>query len=177
MLQIREVVAVALSPSIDHDLTTHAGAEFRQAGDGWHGVVPLGGARHRLWLQELPSKGALLAVELPLDADFGIRAHAARRFWLALKRRPLGTPVPALTLQRRKRLTLELRALDGWLQGNSYRAIAGGLFGQHRIAGRGWKTHDLRSRTIRLVQSGLTLMRGGYRALLRPRGRTRDRRR
>ncbi|WP_456684371.1 DNA -binding domain-containing protein [Bradyrhizobium elkanii] len=31
-----------------------------------------------------------------------------------------------------------------------------------------WKTHDLRSRTIRLVQSGLALARGGYRRLLRP---------
>lgn len=162
---------------IDHDLTKRAGAEFRQASDGWHGVVPLGGARHRLWLQEFPSKGASLAAELPLDADFDIRAQAALRFWQALRRRPLGAPVPALTLQRRRRLTLELRALDGWLEGNSYRAIAGGLFGQQRVSGRGWKTHDLRSRTIRLVQKGLTLMRGGYRALLRPRGRTRHRRR
>ena len=35
------------------------------------------------------------------------------------------------------------------------------------------KTHDLRSRTIRLVQSGLNLMRGGYRALLRHRRKDR----
>jgi len=36
------------------------------------------------------------------------------------------------------------------------------------IPERAWKTHDLRNRTIRLVQTGLALMRGGYRELLRP---------
>ncbi len=38
---------------------------------------------------------------------------------------------------------------------------------RNRIPERAWKTHDLRNRTIRLVQSGLALMRGGYRELLR----------
>ncbi|TWB51398.1 uncharacterized protein DUF2285 [Bradyrhizobium sacchari] len=33
--------------------------------------------------------------------------------------------------------------------------------------GRAWKTHDLRSRTLRLVKTGLELVYGGYRALLR----------
>ena len=33
---------------------------------------------------------------------------------------------------------------------------------------RAWKTHDLRNRTIRLVQSGLALMRGGYRDIAAP---------
>ncbi|WP_271552974.1 DUF2285 domain-containing protein [Bradyrhizobium sp. CCBAU 45394] len=69
---------------------------------------------------------------------------------------------------------LALRAVDGWLEGNSYRNIAQGLFGKPRIPDRGWKTHDLRSRTIRLVQMGLRLMRGGYRDLLRHKGKDRD---
>jgi hypothetical protein len=64
-------------------------------------------------------------------------------------------------------LTLALRALDAHLEGNSYRAIAAVLFGKHRVSDRSWKTHDLRSRTIRLVQHGLLLARGGYQALLR----------
>ena len=55
------------------------------------------------------------------------------------------------------------------MAGSTYRAIAEVLFGEKRIPDRAWKTHDLRNRTIRLVQSGLALMRGGYRALLRPR--------
>jgi len=60
-----------------------------------------------------------------------------------------------------------MRALDAWLAGNNYREIAEGLFGKERVRGRSWKDHDLRSLTIRLVQNGLALMRGGYRALLR----------
>ncbi|MGY3146385.1 hypothetical protein ACVWYQ_003384 [Bradyrhizobium sp. USDA 3397] len=76
--------------------------------------------------------------------------------------RPLTLPI--LT---RRRLILSLRAVDGSLEGHSYREIAQGLFGKHRIPDRTWKTHDLRSRTIRLVKTGLHLVRGGYRALLR----------
>lgn len=60
-----------------------------------------------------------------------------------------------------------MRALDGWTEGNTYRAIAEGLFGKDGVPDRAWKTHDLRNRTIRLVQSGFALMRGGYRNLLR----------
>lgn len=69
--------------------------------------------------------------------------------------------------QRGQRLALALRALDARVEGNSYRVIAEGLFGAKRIPERAWKTHDLRNRIIRLVQSGFALMRGGYRALLR----------
>jgi hypothetical protein len=42
------------------------------------------------------------------------------------------------------------------------------LFGDERVAaGPGWKTHDLRDRTIRLVRTGIELMQGGYLDLLR----------
>ncbi|MGY4473560.1 DUF2285 domain-containing protein [Bradyrhizobium sp. USDA 3364] len=60
------------------------------------------------------------------------------------------------------------------LEGNSYRTIAEGLFGKSRMPDRGWKTHDLRSRTIRLVRMGLHLMRGGYRDLLYHKRKDRD---
>ena len=63
---------------------------------------------------------------------------------------------------------LALRALDGRLAGETYRAIAQALFGAARVpAGPGWKTHDLRDRTIRLARAGLKLMQGGYLDLLR----------
>ncbi|WP_283807723.1 DUF2285 domain-containing protein [Bradyrhizobium sp. LTSPM299] len=42
-----------------------------------------------------------------------------------------------------------------------------GLLGSKRAPERGWKTHDLRNRSIRLVHSGLAPMRGGHRDLLR----------
>ncbi|WP_456664280.1 DUF2285 domain-containing protein [Bradyrhizobium sp. LB13.1] len=70
-----------------------------------------------------------------------------------------------------KRLCAALRAVAAYLAGATYRSIAEALFGNARISDRGWKTHDLRSRTRRLVQSGLAFVRGGYRKLLRPRRR------
>ena len=167
MLPVRGAVGLAVSRRYDLTLDRLAGGELRRASDGWHALVPLGGAIHRLYLHEPPARGSLLAVELPLDPDFDVRLQAAHRFWSALEQRPLGPPLPALSFQRRHRLILAIRALDAWTEGNTYREIAAGLFGKHRIPDRAWKTHDLRGRTIRLVQAGLSLMRGGYRGLLR----------
>jgi len=145
-----------------------AGGEFRRSPDGWHAIVPLGGATHRVWLPTIPAGGSLFAVELRLDANFDVRSRAAHRFLLAIEGRRLPTPPLALPRQRRRRFILTIRALDAWLQGHSYREIAEGLFGKEQVTGRSWKAHDLRSRVIRLVQNGLAMMRGGYRALLRP---------
>ena len=90
------------------------------------------------------------------------------RLWRAVTGRPRRRAPGQMTRQRHDRLTLTLRALDGRLAGASYRDIAQGLFGQTRVpAGAGWKTHELRDRTIRLARAGLGLMRGGYLDLLR----------
>ena len=148
------------------ELSKLSRAELRQAFDGWHAVLRLGGVTHRLWFQELPGKGSPIVIELLLDANFEARCRAAHRLWLALEKSALREPHPRMPSQRRQRFTLAIRALDGRLEGNSYRAIAESLFGESRIPKRGWKTHDLRNRTIRLVQTGLQLMRGGYRDLL-----------
>jgi len=127
----------------------------------------LGGIAHRLWLPDAPAAEVLYAVQLPLDANFDIRAGAAERLWRALNHRPVGPVMDRLSPQGRARLILTLRALDARQQGNSYRTIAEALFGPKPISERAWKTHDLRSRTIRLVQGGFALMRGGYLNLLR----------
>ncbi|WP_092263053.1 DUF2285 domain-containing protein [Bradyrhizobium sp. Rc3b] len=148
------------------DFDNLPGSELRRAPDGWHAIVPLGGTKHCLWLRELPASGYAVVLDLPLDADFELRLGAARRFWLALEHRALGVPPLALPALKQRRLILALRAVDGWREGNSYRQIARGLFGSHRIADRGWKTDDLRSRTIRLVKLGRRLMRLGWRAVL-----------
>jgi hypothetical protein len=148
-------------------LTEMSVGEFREASDGWHLLLRIRGVEHRLWLGEPPVAGSPYAAELPFDDDFEIRAHAARRLWRTLNGRPAGPAFHELSPQRRQRLALALRALDARAEGNSYRTIAEGLFGATRIPERAWKTHDLRNRTIRLVQTGLALMRGGYRALLR----------
>ena len=143
-----------------------AGA-IRQAADGWHVVLRIRDVEHRLWLKDPPVAASAYAAELVLDSDFEIRSHAARRLWLALNGRPTGPAFHELSPQRRQRLSLALRALDGSIEGNSYREIAEGLFGTRHIPERAWKSDDLRNRTIRLVKTGLALMRGGYRALLR----------
>jgi hypothetical protein len=106
------------------------------------------------------------AVLLPLDQLFEIRATAAIRLWRGLiGRNPAPNPA-ALSKARRDRLILALRALDGRLDDASYREIAGALFDAGEVSERGWKGHDLRDRTIRLVHFGLDMMRGGYRRLL-----------
>ncbi|WP_229159190.1 DUF2285 domain-containing protein [Bradyrhizobium brasilense] len=174
MLTVRVAVGSTGSNPYELDFTDLAGSELREAPDGWHAIVPLGGAKHRLWLRELPRCGSLVALDLPFDRNFDLRLQAAHRFWLALERRPVGRPPLAQFIGTRHRHILALRAVDGWLEGNSYRNIARGLFGKSRIPDRAWKTHDLRSRTIRLVQMGLRLIRGGYRDLLRHKGKNSD---
>ena len=142
---------------------------MRQNTDGWHAVLRIDGATHRVWMKKWPAAGVPQAIELPLDSSFELRAQAAQSFWRTLSGRSRCPPLSDLPLQRRQRFALVLRALDGRNEGKTYRAIAEGLFGRKRIPERAWKTHDLRNRTIRLVQRGLALMRGGYRELLRPR--------
>jgi hypothetical protein len=142
--------------------------QLRQGPDGWHAVLYLHGAEHRVWLKEAPVVTVTYAVELPFDRDFEFRADAGRRLWRALNGRPPWVPLHALSAHRRRRLALALRALDARMDGSTYREIAEVLFDASRISERDWRTHDLRNRTIRLVQSGFALMRGGYRALLRP---------
>jgi hypothetical protein len=145
-----------------------ASGSIKQASDGWHAVLRIRGAQHHLWLKEAPQPGVSYAAKLAFDPDFEIRAHASYRLWRAINGRPPGPPFQQLSAQRRERLALALRSLDGHIDGASYRVIAEVLFGRKRIPERAWKTHELRSRTIRLVQAGSALVRGGYRALLRP---------
>jgi hypothetical protein len=131
-------------------------------------VLRIGAVDHRVWSKGAPIIGAAYVAELPLDGDFEARAYAARRLWRAMNGRAPGPAFHQLSKQRRERLSTAIRALDAHNAGGSYRIIAEALFGKKRIPDRAWKTHDLRNRTIRLVQSGLALMRDGYRKLLRP---------
>jgi len=159
----------ASAQPIDLDLTRLSPAELRLNTDGWHVVLRFGGATHRLWMKKLPVAGVSQAIELPIDTSFELRAQAAQSLWRALSGRSPCRSLAHHAPHRRQRMTLVLRALDGRNEGKTYRTIAEGLFGKKKIPERAWKTHDLRNRTIRLVQRGLALMRGGYRELLRPR--------
>lgn len=116
----------------------------------------------------LGSDGPPTAALLPFDAFFPERMAIALRVWRAMQRGAAPT-VDAPTADQLRRRKLILRALDAHLAGATYREIAVGLFGSKPVpSGDDWRTHHLRSRTIRLVQDGLERMRGGYLRLLRP---------
>ena len=148
-------------------LSDLSSAAIREATDGWHILYRKLNVEHRAWLRQPPCRDAPFAAQILFDDGFEIRAHAARRLWRALSGLPPGREFHKLTAQRRARLIQGLRALDAHQDGASYRLIAAALFGVERVSVRAWKTHDLRNRTIRLVQNGKALMRGGYLDLLR----------
>jgi hypothetical protein len=127
-------------------------------------IVELRGARLRLHREDKASPP--VAVLLPLDRLFDIRAAAALRLWRALTGRTLGPDPGALTPERRGRLILALRALDGRLDRATYPEIAAVLFDTAPISKRDWISHELRDQTGRLVRLGFSMMRGGYRRLL-----------
>jgi hypothetical protein len=110
--------------------------------------------------------GQTVCVVLPLDALFEVRLKSARRLWLATNGRNAGPDPSALSKTQRDRLVKGLRALDGRLEGATYREIAASVLRAHRVPERGWKTHDLRDRTIRLCKFAVDLMQGDYRQLL-----------
>ena len=133
--------------------------------DGPEWLINRRGSLFRLHILEIPGE-QVPCVVLPLDRVFEIRAAAALRLWRGLTGRLPGRDPAILPAARRDRLLLALRALDGRLEKASYRDIAETLFGTSRMPERGWKTHDLRDRTVRLARLGQALMQGGYRRLL-----------
>lgn len=151
----------------------HADPEFRHpllslaptaVADGAERIIKSKGTTLRVHID--PTGAEPLAVILTLDRLFEIRATAAVRLWRSLTGRIPGPDPAALSKARRNRLILALRAVDGRLEGATYREIADGLFGVSDISGRAWKSHDVRDRTIRLVRYGRDMMSGGYRRLL-----------
>jgi hypothetical protein len=141
----------------------------RRAADGEYCLIDDGHGRLPVVVIDSADASTPAAVVIPLDAHFAVRTDAARRVWHAITSRGHRQPQDHITPQRRCRLSLTLRALDGRLAGYSYRIIAQVLFGEPHIpTGPTWKTHDMRDRTIRLCRRGLELMRGGYLDLLLP---------
>jgi hypothetical protein len=126
--------------------------------------VELRGAGFRLHKQEGVRQP--VAVLLPLDRVFDIRANAALRLWRGLTGRNPGVELGILTPDRRNRLILALRALDGRLERAAFPDIAAVLFDTAPISKRDWISHELRDQTRRLVRLGFSMMRGGYRRLL-----------
>lgn len=134
----------------------------RAAEDGLHIRLAAG---LQVLLRGLEEASGPMAVLLAYDAHYGLRVRAAEALHRAAKgRQPLKS---RLTMAQRGRLARCLVALDGRLRGDSYRVIAGALFGEAVVAEQAWRTGSLRATTIRLAQAGQTLMNGGYLKLLR----------
>jgi hypothetical protein len=130
--------------------------------DGMHLRLPSG---LQLWLRGDATPEGPLVVVLAFDGDFGLRVRAVQ----ALQRAADGAVGARSRLKaaQRQRLDRSLQALDGALGQQSYRSIAGALFGAARVEREPWKTASVRAVTIRLVRSGRALMRGGYLDLLK----------
>ena len=143
-----------------------APAEPHVASDGVYFVVRHEAGRITAVMVGGAAAANPLAALIPLDASFPARSASALRLCRMLSQGEFQRAPDPLTPQRRQRLRIALRALDGRLAKASYRELAQVLFGGPRDADS-WKTHELRDRTIRLVRIGFDLMRGGYRALLR----------
>ncbi|PVM82090.1 DUF2285 domain-containing protein [Caulobacter endophyticus] len=107
---------------------------------------------------------APLFVALSFDEHLRLRVRAID----ALERLAAGRPPPKshLSAAQLARIGRCLTALDGDLAGDSYRQIAGRVFGLAALAREPWKTATVRAATIRLVQTGRGLMNGGYFKLL-----------
>ncbi|MER8705144.1 DUF2285 domain-containing protein [Mesorhizobium sp. M1088] len=109
-----------------------------------------------------------LAALVPLDADGLDRIDAVTRLWRGLHGRRV-FPDTRLTAQQRRRLRHMLQAVDGSMNGATYREIANVIYGAPRVAADSWKSSALRDSTIDLVKDGLAMIAGGYRKLLRHR--------
>lgn len=140
--------------------------------DGRHILIDDPAGPLQLWCLETDYRQQL-GVLIPLDADFRLRLAAAQRLHRRLNGLPAG-PLPRgwrLTAMQRRRFVLMLRALDGHLEGASYREIARVLLDAEaaRWPASAWKSSAARSQVIRLVTEATAIMNGGYRKLLRGR--------
>jgi hypothetical protein len=161
-------VILGASPTTYTDELTFSASSWpglrarRRASDGEHLILGAGRDEHQLWLPDPPLVGHPLAAIIPIDKLTPGRIAATQRFLRHLKRQRL----PAEP-KRSPRVVNTLRALDGHMSGASYRVIAECIFGRSRVSAEPWKTSSIRDATIRLVRSGVDLMRGGYRKFLR----------
>jgi hypothetical protein len=132
--------------------------------DGVHALLTNGAQQHRLWFPTEVREGDPLICVLPMDEGAATGAQAALAFWRHVAGR---RAAPWRRDRRLDRSALALRALDGHAAGASYRALAEVLFGPQRVSCQAWKTSSVRDATIGLVRTGLSLMAGEYRRLLR----------
>ncbi|WP_249788059.1 DUF2285 domain-containing protein [Bradyrhizobium sp. NBAIM01] len=122
-------VKVAVPPisSASQPLLDLAAGQVRRAADGWHAVLRLGSADHRVWSKDPSVLGASYAAGLPFDGDFDARVYAARRLWRVMNGPASGPAFHELPKQRHERLSAAIGALDADSAGGSYRDRRGAV--------------------------------------------------
>ncbi len=150
-------------------LLDQARAETDEFGSFFHHVLPDGDAIQVLRLASVGADEPLSAL-IPLDPDALDRLEALLRLVQSLLGRRVAEDT-RLTHQKRRRARHMLQAVDGRVNGASYREIGSVIYGRERVASEPWKTSALRDATIDLVKDGLAMIAGGYRNLLRHRRR------
>lgn len=148
-------------------------ATFEATRDGPEGRYVIYSAETPIQLVFYPSgkTHAPLVALIPIDSETLTWVDVLTRFWrVVYGRRPLADK--RLTRQQRRRLRLMLQAVDGRMNGASYRQIAIVIYGAERVASDPWKTSPLRDSVIGLVEGGFALVGGGYLELLRHRRRS-----
>lgn len=138
--------------------------------NGRHLLLRERGSERQLWIVADAPQTAPIAAVIPFDVHVPQRIQATLRLWQQL----MGSappPIAPLTAQQRRRLILMLRALDGWHEHASYRALAVALLDPDARTQprREWLTSSRRAQIIRIVKDAIRRMRGGYRDLLRRR--------
>ncbi|MEI9986079.1 MAG: DUF2285 domain-containing protein [Aliidongia sp.] len=86
--------------------------------------------------------------------------------WRCLTGRSLGPNPAALSKARRDRSSSPYAPSTDGFQTGPIARLPLGFFGAGNVSERGWKSHDLRDRTMRLVRFGRGMMQGDYRHLL-----------
>lgn len=137
--------------------------------DGRHVLLDDPDGRHQLWFVDGATRGVSFVI--PNDDDYGARKHGVERLQRRLAGQRAGPPLRSqrLSLDQRKRLMLQLRALDGERDGASRREIAAILLDPEaqRIPAIEWTNAALRKRINRIIARAKIMMNGGYLALLR----------
>lgn len=168
------VVMTRLPPFLAGEDNLHADLEMAEPRQDRLGTHTTHGAGSRRYFHVVRLSGTQpdtpLAALIPLDPSGLDRVEAVAR----LLRTLLNRPVPRdgrLTDQQRRRIRRMLQAVDGHMEGATYREIAEVIYGVERIRSEHWKTSALRDSVIGLVRGGLSMIAGGYRQLLRHRRR------
>lgn len=154
------VLGVGLSALSKTNIVFH-----RHSADGVDILLSHQDAVRQIFIPKASGHDAQLCAIIPMDQMADRRLEATCDYWRGATGRKALTKKPLRN--KNARMPNVLRALDGHLSGASYRDIAQSFYDAARLETEPWRVSSVRDTTIRLVRSGLVLMRKDYRKLLR----------